>query len=107
MFTIKWRIAAIGWLALGILAFDGRGSPRSATAAPVPETRKAPKELLEKRREAAERVFLVKLQVYQAGIGSPKELVSWSERVLEADLALAQNKADQIAALKNHLQRTR
>lgn len=107
MFIIKWKIAAIGVLALGIFAFKSMGNPRSATAAPVPESRKAPKELLEKRRDAAERVFLVKLQVYRAGIGSPKELIGWSERVLEADLALVQNKADQIAALKRHLNRTR
>lgn len=107
MFTIEWRIAAIGLSALGILAFDGMGSPRSATAAPVPEVRKAPKELLEKRRDAARKAYAGKFGIYQQGFGSPSDVLGWSERLLEAELVLSQKKTDRIAAMKAHLDRTR
>ena len=107
MFTTKLRIAAIGVFAFGILALGGMRNLRSLTAASVPEARKAPKELLEKRLEAAKRVYIEKSRRYQAGIGSPSELLGWSERWLDAELALREKKADQLAALKAHLDRTR
>ena len=109
MFTTKLRIAAIGVLALGIVAFAVMRSHRSLTAAPVPEARKAPKELLEKRRDAAKRVWEGKWRRMVTTVRGvqPSDLFGWSERWLEAELALRDKKEERIAALKAHVDRTR
>ena len=53
MFTTKLRVPVILALVLGPAAVEGRHNHLFVTAAPVPVPRKAPKELLEKRREVA------------------------------------------------------
>jgi hypothetical protein len=106
MLTNRGRIAAALILAAGVLAVGGRHH-RKAEAAPAPPAAKVPTELLEKRRDMAENVFKQKTLRYRAGQGLPSELFGWSERWLEAELALSDKKADQTAALQAHVDRTR
>jgi len=72
--------------------------------APVP---KGPKELLQKRREAAKRGYQLEYERYRAGIGRLSESFGWSARWLDAELALTDKKGDHLAALTAHLDRTR
>lgn len=132
MFVTKMKIAASVVLAVSILAAGGVVTHRTLTAAPqekerpapkveqpaqppkpapkaeaAPVARKVPKELLEKRLEAVQAVFEQNQKRMQAGQGLPVELLGWSERWLDAELALKDKKADRIAALKAHVNRTR
>ncbi len=76
------------------------------SAAPAPAPPKAPRELLEKRRDAARKVFNEKLQRIRMGLETPgAEPCEWSKRWLEAEMALNDKKADRIAALTDHLKR--
>ncbi len=78
-----------------------------ALAAPAPAPPTAPKELLEKRLEAAQKVYKdIQLRI-RTGQGQPSDLFGWSERWLEAELALADKKGDRVKALRDHLDRTR
>src|SRR5262245_23808543 len=79
----------------------------AAFAEPAPAPLKVPKQVLEKRLEAARKVFEQNLARLKAGQGLPAELFGWSERWLEAELALADKQADRVMALRNHLDRTR
>jgi hypothetical protein len=114
MHTKKLLFAAIVLSIVGILALWRIGTPRAALAAPAPEARKAPKEMLEKRRDAAKGAWEVKLALQLRtspvrGNVSPRlsDLFGWSERWLDAELALCEKKEDRIAALKAHVDRTR
>jgi hypothetical protein len=82
-----------------------------ALGGPAPEPPKVPKELLEKRRDAARKVFDNELQRFQMGALKPEvsviELAEWSSRWLEAELAIGDKRTDQIAACKAHLKRMR
>lgn len=78
-----------------------------ALAAPAPAPPKAPKELLERRLEAARNVFQQNLARLKGAQALPSELFGWSERWLEADLALAEKQADRSEAFRNHLDRPR
>jgi hypothetical protein len=73
-------------------------------AAPPPKVAKA---LLEKRLEAARSVYKENLARVQNGVGLPPDLFGWSARWLEAEMALADNQAARIKALRDHLDRTR
>jgi RNA polymerase sigma factor (sigma-70 family) len=77
----------------------------AAPAAPAPP--KVPKELLEKRLDVARKVFKQNLTRLKALQALPSELFGWSERWLEAELALTDNQADRVKALRDHLDRTR
>jgi hypothetical protein len=111
MSTFNLRIAA--WLVLTIiltLVAGGVFIPRGAhgDAVPAPAKSKAPKELLEKRRDMAKRIWETKWQVItQTGRMHVSELFGWSERWLEAELALQDKKEERITALKSHADRTR
>jgi hypothetical protein len=72
-----------------------------------PKPLKVPKELLEKRLEAARKVFEQNLARIKTAQGLPSELFGWSERWLEAELALTEKKDDRAKALQDHLDRTR
>jgi hypothetical protein len=66
-----------------------------------------PKDLLEKRVEAARKVYEQKKTRLQSGQGLPAELFDWSERWLDAELALRDKKDERVKALRDHLDRTR
>jgi hypothetical protein len=78
-----------------------------ALAEPAAAPPKAPKQLLEKRLEAARKVYEQNLVRLKAAQGQPSELFGWSERWLEAELALADKQAERVKALNDHLDRTR
>jgi RNA polymerase sigma factor (sigma-70 family) len=128
MFVTKMKIAAVLILTVGVFAAGGVLVHRTLTAAPqakeqpapprqpgAPKAeavtgappRQVPKELLEKQLDAARNVFERRQGRIRAGTGLPIELFGWSERWLEAELALSSKKADRLAALKAHVERTR
>jgi hypothetical protein len=76
-----------------------------ADPAPVPP--QVSKALLEKRAEAARKVFQQKSAQVKGALGRPSDLFGWSERWLEAELALAEKSADRATALRDHLDRVR
>ena len=71
------------------------------------KTPKVPKELLEKRAEAAGKVWKEKFLRLRNREARPSDLFGWSERWLEAELALRHDAADRAKALKGHLARTK
>jgi hypothetical protein len=122
----KLKIAALLVLAVGVLATGGVVTHHALTAAPaqekeqppqppkpnrkaeaVPAVPKVPKELLKERLDAARNVYKQNMERIKGGIGFPIELLGWSERWLEAELALKDKKEERIAALKAHVNRTR
>jgi hypothetical protein len=111
MSTIKLRIGA--WLVLTIIlilvaggVFIPRGAHGDAVPASAPS--KAPKELLEKRRDIAKRVWETKWQIItQTGRMPASDLLGWSERWMDAELALRDKKEERVAALQAHVERTR
>ncbi len=107
MYTKKLHLAALVLSLVGILVLWRIGIPHAVIAAPAPEARKVPKELLEKRRDAVQRVFNGKMQRVPRGLAQTDEFFGWSERLLEAELALSEQKENQITAFKAHLDRTR
>ncbi len=69
---------------------------------------KISREVLERRREAARKIFRLNLERCKAGEALLDESLSmWSERLLAAELAMIDNPADRIAALKAHVERQR
>jgi hypothetical protein len=78
----------------------------AAFTAPVAAQVKVPKELLQKRLEVARKVFEQNMHRLKNVQGVPSELFGWSERWLEAELALADKQADRVKALRDHLGRT-
>lgn len=79
----------------------------AALADQAPAPLKVPKELLEKRLDAARKVFEQNMVRLKASEGLPSELFGWSERWLEAELAVAEKQAHRVKALRDHLDRTR
>lgn len=66
------------------------------------------KELLEKRIQVAQNVFQRNVMRVKAGEGVPDEtMMTWSERWLDAELAMKDKPADRISALKAHLERAK
>jgi hypothetical protein len=76
-------------------------------AAPPIVPRPVRRPLLEQRLEAARKVFEENTARLKAGQGLLTELFGWSERWLNAELALAGKPADREKALRAHLDRTR
>jgi len=90
------------------LAALGQKDPSAAKEPAVPTPLKVPKELLEKRLEMARSAYTQYRARIQAAINSSfSELFGWSERWLEAELALANTQADRVKALMDYLDRTR
>jgi hypothetical protein len=81
------------------------GAP--ALMVPVLKPLKVPRELLEKRLDAARKVYRQNMAYLKAGRGQLSELFGWSERWLEADLALKGKQAERVHVLREHLDRTR
>ena len=79
----------------------------AAIADQAPGPLKVPKDLLEKRLEAVRKVYEQHSARIKQREGLPAELFGWSERWLEAELALADKQADRVKALRDHLDRTR
>lgn len=65
------------------------------------------RELLEERRDAARDVFQEEIRRLQAGEALPGGVSAWSERWLEAELALSLARADRLKALEAHVERTK
>jgi RNA polymerase sigma factor (sigma-70 family) len=120
MLLTKVKIAALLLLTFGVLTAGGvlthhaltaappeKEAAKAERAAPAPAARKVPKELLEKRLEAAQNVYKQTLQRIRGGQGLPAELFGWSERWFEAETALSDKKAEHIKAFKAHVERTR
>src|SRR5947209_13881995 len=66
-----------------------------------------PRELLEKRLDAARTVFRLNAARLRETQTTPTEVFGWSERWLDAELALADKPADRSKALHEHVERTR
>lgn len=110
MFTIRLRIAVALLLTIAILAVWGAIIPRAAHSrvAPAPASSKAPKQLLEKRYEEVKRIWDMKWDMFsRVGRFPPLDLLGWSERLLDAELALHDDTESRAKALKAHVERTR
>lgn len=109
MFTTKLRIAALLVLTILVLSAARFFIPCGAygEAAPAPAAPKVPKEMLEKRLTEAKTVWAENWQRVGTRNGQPGDLFGWSERLLDAELALADKKEDRIKALQAHIDRTR
>jgi hypothetical protein len=93
-----------GLLALGLIIIVV-GGPLAADQPPAQS--RISKELLQRRRDAAQKVYGQILTRLRAAEARPSELFGWSEKWLDADLALADKQTEQLKALKDHLARTR
>ena len=72
-----------------------------------PPAPKVPKELLEKRLEVARKVFQENQIRFRNREGLVSDLFGWSERWLDAELAVSDKAADRTKALKDHVDRSR
>ena len=67
-----------------------------------------PVELLKSRLDAARNVFQSNLQKLQNGEATTNEgALSWSEQLVNAELAMSNKRPDRVAALKAHLERAK
>jgi hypothetical protein len=137
MRTAQRKLMALGLASVGVVALIGWGTyaalaqppatsatgPEVTQTPPNPKPRptgdtadpgppgpaplQVPKELRERLREAARQVYEQNMKRIKNGEGLPTELFGWSERWLEAELALADKPADRAKALRAHLDRTR
>jgi RNA polymerase sigma factor (sigma-70 family) len=83
------------------------GDSSTSFVDPPPASPKIPKELLENRLEAARKVFQQNLTRLKGAQAIPSDLFGWSERWLDAELALATKPTEKAKALRDHLDRTR
>jgi hypothetical protein len=83
----------------------GAGPAALADPAPAPPT--VPKDLLEKRLDAARKVYRQNMARLKGAQGPPAEVFGWSERWLDAELALSEKPEERVKALRDHLDRTR
>ncbi len=97
-------LAALGLAIVGVCSLLLSAEPaRNAAPKAAP---KVPRELLEQRREAARKVFeenLIRLRA--AELAMDERLMWWSERWLNAELALSEKPADRTAAHEAHVKR--
>jgi hypothetical protein len=114
MFASKWRFAAILAAVIGVFSLGAIGQNSAFQGAPAPAAKKVPKEMLEKRRDAAKQLWKISFALRQGAFkgqgrfnGQLSDLWVWSERWLDAELALYDKKEDRSAALKGHVDRTR
>jgi hypothetical protein len=127
MFVTKMKIAAALILTVGVFAAGGvlvhrtlTAAPQAkeqsappeqpapkAEAAPAAAPRPVPKELMEKQLDAVQKVYKGRLERIHGGQESAIVLYGWSERWLEAELALRSKTLDRRDALKEHVNRTR
>jgi len=97
-------LIALGLAAVGVSSLLLSGEPpRNAAPKAGP---KIPRELLDQRLEAARSVFEVDLKRLKAAeMATDERLMWWSERWLNAELALSEKPAERTAALEAHVQR--
>ena len=110
MFTTKFRIAALLFLTILMVSAGKIVFPYGAygEAAPALKAPKVPKEMLGKRLEEAKRVWAFYWQARTSRLKIElSDLFGWSERLLEAELALLDKQEGRIKALKSHVDRTR
>jgi hypothetical protein len=91
----RWSISLLACLVVGVGLASADTPPR------------VPKDLLEKRLDTARKVYEQNLARVKNGQGQPSGLAEWSERWLDAELALAAAQADRAKALRTHLDRAR
>jgi hypothetical protein len=91
-------------LLAGILCLAGAGS---SSAAPDPDPTKALARLAKDRLEAARKTYLVAWKNYRQRHASADFLYLWSVRWLEAEKLVKPQPAEQLVALKGHLERMR
>jgi hypothetical protein len=79
----------------------------AVSAAPIsePAQPKVPEELLKARLAAVRQVFAAAREEALAGRGTIDDMPVWSQRLLEAERALATTKAEHVAACRQHLER--
>jgi hypothetical protein len=75
-------------------------------ADPVPARANAPKELLEKRLEAASKDFRQNVACLKGVQALPSEVFGWLERRLDTELVQAQKPTARATAWRDHLERT-
>jgi len=92
-----------GFISVGLVLIAGA----AGLADPAPAPPKVPKELLTQRLDAAAKVFRLNMARLKAAQAAPSEVFGWSERWLDAELALAEKPADRVKALRDHVNRTR
>jgi hypothetical protein len=94
------RLCMLGVVLVVLTAASAVGVPNAPPA-------KIPKELLQERVAAARSVWeQTKVRVQNQG-GAPTELSGWSERWLDAELALCDKASERVIALREYLDRTR
>jgi hypothetical protein len=91
-----YRSAFITFLGAAMIA-----APRPALA----QEADVPKELLKARLEAVRDVFKAAKHEQEVGRGIFEDLPLWSRRLMEAERALAANKAEHAAACRQHVER--
>jgi hypothetical protein len=108
MFTSRWRFAPILAAVIGVFSLGAIGHNLAFQGAPAPAAKKVPKEMLEKRRDAAKGVWEIMIQEWKVSNKRKiSDLLVWSEQWLDAALPLCDKKEQRIAALKAHVDRTR
>jgi hypothetical protein len=97
---------ALGLAVVGVcsLLLSAESSQNAAPKAAL----KIPRELLEERREAARKVYEEDLTRFRAAeLAMDERLLWWSERWLNAELALSEKPAERTAALETHVKRVK
>src|SRR5579871_6984545 len=102
MYTSKLRIAALLIPTVLLLAVGSVCLPRGAhtDAAPAPGAPKVPRELLEKRLTEANAAWEMMWDLKRIGRWESVEIPGWSQRLLDAELALAEKQEDRTKALQ-------
>jgi hypothetical protein len=95
---------ALGLAVVGVSSLLLSAEPaRNATPKTAPQI---PMELLEERREAARKVYEEDLTRFRAAeLAMDERLMWWSERWLNAELALSEKPAERTAAHEAHVKR--
>lgn len=97
-------LLALGLAVVGVSSLLLSAEPPRNTAEKA--ARKIPRELLAQRLEAARSVFEFDLKRFNAAeMPTDERLMLWSERWLNAELALSEKPADRTAAHEAHVER--
>lgn len=101
-----WRssiVAAAGITACASILF----LPVAKAQKDAPKGAVVSRKLLEERRDAARSIFQEEMQRLQGAEALPQRVAEWSERWLDAELALSLARADRLKALEAHVERTK
>jgi hypothetical protein len=101
----RWMYLAVFVLGAGAAFVVSINAERAAYARAA---QNVPRELLQSRLKAARKVFEMNMQRVQSGVAvADIGMLSWSQRWLDAELAMSDARADRIAAIKAHLERAK